>query len=1691
MAIPTQPNAQIAYYFKETTNQILVSGSDTVDKTNALITSSKNPIAEYGTNYTSKVANYGFDTVYVVQNGPEFSSLIPGQELNNFTSVYVSNQITTSPINVVGNINGTGASVTLESSAVSGQAQAYQILNITVITGGDNWVINETFTISQATLGLNGFNNVTGDLIVTINQGQVTTYGTEIPLKKDQELWVSRGYKVGGGDSDRYKYNPHLHRAYKAYTIVETGSGFPAVPFQPEGNNINDGAANNTGGEIPSVYLEKQLAILGNEAALSPNIIMGEFAVTNPSRRIHPFVFTKYSQLSNPPIYGAGFRIYREANNQSFDNTYLYSTGTGTPNINRVNTDTTNFNTATKVNINDSDSTLADVLVNLSSSYNQGKSGGQVKLINETFTNQNITFDIDGIEYINSAYFELAISNPDPSPPGLTDFNNGQAIDIDLLNFTQYIGQFNQSQGNSTNNQAQLFSSTVFNEIASYSYTSSIFPTTDGNGNSAIGSSQFGLYTDLDYYVEYNAEVNSAYSQDVTIEYTSSFNTSSYFTIPPGYNVNFRAVPGTVTQSGYVPSPLEPQEIKIDGTYNGDRFDIEIESTSTPGTPEVPPDILSKRFSSVYISYSSSLSSSLDGLYVFNQLPQTDLQVTASMFLAAWTGSAEGFRYGEVGSEYDDVATYNEGETGDGPTWQTASIRFYTGSYPNGVPQIGGNTPFDIPVYEESFSDENIHIGGLAITASFSIPSQSISIKDCLSLALQVSSGSAPSESVENSLVVRDYYLEFNTPDIEEGDGLVPTFIENAFSDTDGLSNTPDCQPTLNNALGERRSNYIQEVDYTTGIYDPINFQQILSGSAQKASVPESNYTTRAITQPRYLGSETSANEINSIEGLVGGFGALPVIDYKTAYFAYCDQVLDPYPVLNNNVQFNIKYLINETGDALQPNSSPYTAFDVRQSWNNFGGSTVAINQVSGSSQYDLLNGPNQISKVAKEPVAVLWSQTGANAYKSVETTGSIPLAGAPGIVSSYTADFLNYNMSAVGRNFNSNNLNDKNITFNILDKVGDTDSSGNPLYVFTTSSRYGVVNLDPQYTEVINAASSSIVSILSPAPNPTLNNNTNVTYADTGEIFFNRDYFAENGSSANPPGFDYLTGNQLSDVYGAKLRIELPSTVPQEVKTDSGGWNDSSDFNRTNVGNIKISFGKKSSSSNNYIKQKIQLLTPPILRLYFTGNQTVDVDLAQAFGSNKAGLRNSNKELYIEISPQALNNAVQQQGLQATNALYCSFIIELQVDSSVILEARKRYKWKCDQYYNPENIDPNRNYFNPTSQPINLGAGPTPFAASAGPYVNASVFSQQGISNDADNALNPPYWDFWIDVSQQTGPFTFNDDHAPTTINAGEFNLNAAVAFPNQDLNDVTQIFVSQFNGNGTSIGDLMDTIKDVNADILGNYHIQDSNSANVITYAITGVSFNPGANPYYTLDVIFDAGPVDFLNNGTSYSVNIVETLTYDKIELILENGNTTYDKGYYQTYLPYTASENPIFPGGFEPIDTSIPAYNIPWSLKVDDEIRFINSELESYRIIEVTPPEANTHPTSGSLVLKLDRQIAASVDKDFFLIRRYRESSNTILIANKFPYGSLKTEQRFVEADNVTTLFGGDPTSGGDTFASESISTTSQSGSYVTSIKPLSKKDNTPTGLLFPEFPTKKIEVDSDKIIEQLRDNKLIT
>lgn len=1542
-----QQTPQIKYYFKEDTNQILVSGSDTVAKTNAMITSSKNPITVAPSVYNTKIVNFGVDTSYMVQNGAEFTTLIQGNVINSFTGVYVDNQTSTSPIQITGNINGTGpASLTLASTPVG---NTYQILQITVVQTGSNWSVGETITIPQATLSSNGFVNPTADLIITLYSSNLNQYNTEIPIASDQELWVYKGYNTVGGDGNEYRYNPHLHRAYKAYIVVETGSGIPSNPWLPEGNPVNTDAQSQSGGDIPGKFLEKQLTILGNtHSGLNTNQVSGSFQVFNGSRNIHPFVFTKYHTLPSPPVAGALFRLYKE---DMYSNITGYSFSTQipptTPPIDTLTWNTTNASTNNKVYVR-SNSNTGIILGQLSSSYDNGKSGGKIKLSDN---NDSVTYDIDAIQNFNQ-YYTLDVSNPILEPSGFVTFTNGQALDFEILDYPKLLGTLGQSQFTSVNNLPQNYDSITLETSGLYSYTSSVFPTSGNNGSPASGSTQFGLYTDLDYYVRYNARVDElSPSANVRVYFTSSFNTSSFVDIPRGYNVNISALVGTLSQSGYNPESLEPQSLNPDSTYNGSTFDIIINNNSLPGSPSIPPSIFSKRYESVYISYSSSLSSSLDGLYVFNQLPQNDIQVTASMFITAWTGSGVGARFGEASSEYG-TAVYNEGEAGDGPTWPTASIRIYTGSYPNLIPQIGGSRIIDNFVTQSEFRDANIHVNGLAITMSYLIPSQSISIKDCLSLSLAVSSGSANSSSVENSLVVREYYLEFNTPTSSlQGDGLVPTFVENAFSGTYGFSNAPDCQPTLNNASGERRNKFIQEVDYSTGIYNPINFQAILSGSAQKSTVPFSNYTAFANIFPRYLGSRTSANEINSIEGLINGFGTLPVIDYKTAYFAYCDQVLDPYPVVNNITQFNIKYLINESGDALQPNVSPYTALDVEGSWTPGGLGRVGINQISGSSQFDQINGLQPVYKVAEAPVAVLWSQTGANT-----TSSAIAVEGAAGLVSTFQADFLSYAMQASGKNKNTANNNDKTIPYyNVLDKI---DTNG--LFTFSTSSRYGFVSQAVQ-----NQASSSIVSILSPAPNPTINANSNVSYAFPGEFYFNRDYFAINNSSDDPPGFDYLNGDQLSDIYSFNITAEFPTTVPQEFRTDAGGFWDSSDYNSTNVGYINMKLQYYNGSS--WIDVKIVQTAPPTMRLYFPGNQTINVDLAQSFGSSYAGLRNAGTQCYVEINPTKLNNSVTQQGLNKNNALYASFIFNLKLDPTIIPQANRRYKWVASQHYNDETVDDDRNYYNPTTRPTSVGGGPAPSAAYNGPYINATVTSQNSLSSNVDGALNAPYWDY--------------------------------------------------YNGN-------------------------------------------------------------------------------QDILELQSPNGNVTYGGEYYQKYLPYTASVNSQFPGGYEPIDSSIPAFNIPWVLYEGDEIRFQNSEALVYKITEVIPPENS----GDKLRIKLSDVVSATVNKDFFLIRRYIPSNNTILMSTLFPYGSLKTEQIQVN-NNITdgvTKFYDDATptpqqiDGGGTYYTSTYSSTSSIVPTFQSVeRPLSKKDNTPSGLLLPEFPTKIIDVSTDEIIKQLRDNKLLT
>ena len=1589
---------EIKYYFKETTNQVLVSGSSTTSGMNTLLTSPKNsPIVN--SNTTAKISSLGANLTYLVQNGADDT--------------------------------------------------------------------------------------------------------TEITIADNQELWIYRGWQPANTeDANAYRYNPHLHRPYKAYMLTETGSGTSASPFSPTGFPLYSNVPFNNGNilDIADKFDERVLGSNGNistqERVNSIVAFSGSFTVENENRGVQPYVFTRYGSLPSPPGSGA------------------------------------------TIEVKDSTQAIVATLV------------------------------------------QTQTATGFPSVPI--------------------------SSGNLTNGE--------------YTFTSSIFnvPTP-----SAIGASQFGLYCEYDDFVEYEASNLSTTTVRVTYTSSDEFLTPVYFDLPQDKKVTYTALVGT------------PSFTPVANFTNA----ITNPSATSTGTVQ---NIFSTRVNDVYISYSSSLSESIDGLYIFNQIPQSDVQVTVSMFLTSWTGVESGFQYGDTNTTYSispNEPHYGFDTDGGEPTFQTASILIYTGSYPSAVP-----TTLDDAYVTSAFSSSLIH-EGLAVTMSTLIPKDSLSLKDCLSVALSVSSGSANSASVEQALVVQTYELEFNTPSAEEtGDGKVPVFIENAFGNTDGFANSVDCQPLYNLIVTDdtlRRNPLIQEVEYnipesfllevgqsllssqapfnplttfppfdsfiynssvsvttvgrfyfnnnanqvsstvveingayypegdfnnsavlitnifdiwsnstdkkikffapndpvdqndylqfdlnnnptftqntqpgallgsgiysipitngtttvgvspfnptnlssvefisgkamtdgvniivsqvplpngtlqitttgtgtglelditsidlgtglsitvsspgrghkngdiitipqsvltpvfgsaivrdlqitlsfTYGLYNPSNFKAIKNNTAIKSTVPESFYTQNSSIIPRYDGAKSSANFINSIDGLVGGFGKVPVIDYKTAYFAYCDQIIDLYPTINNKTLFNIKYLINEGGDALQPNLSEYTAFDVEGSWQADGKSRVGINQISGSSQYDILNNEQDIYLVTKLPTAYLWSQTGAGTYSEY-----IPFGGTVATLPQFSDDFVNYSMNIAGA---SNNVAYNNSINIVVDNpIGNfpTNTVFTDSYTVKQGAKYGEYS-NP--TPVVYASSSIL----------TTSGSGGDYYANPGEIYFTTDEIARLNTAASNTEQPQVP--QLSDDYNFLLTSTF--TLSPLFRYLTGGESNSGNpfkgDSRTYQGDGfgqpvgSLTFWLESTTDSpsvvgTWTREPIELVGDIILQM-FNGGTATNINLSNFGGNAEPVLRNvgtSKYKLKIPLCPYDIDDALGGGNVATGQALsrgmaYAQLVFTTKKKNAFVSE--KRYRFSVNQQMDSMLTDSRggdeyqHNVWQPTK------------------YPNFSEQQSNRANTDFDFPLVSPRFDLSIEgIKTPTLPLSYD----PTT----------------------------------------------------------DPNSFTTPYWKFSGSLLTPGGFVY-----------------------------DYDTIVLEDPVGNAKYNTGEIMGSLAYTASANSRFPGGVEPADSGFDFTTITWEVRTPskdgrefDEIRFENSENLSRKILKVTPPDNN----DGKLKLVLDEELPPSTNLDFFILRRNVFSPNSILISKEFPYGSLPVSKEFIPSTNNTTLFFDNndaPSEMDSSYRSEA--TSSQSGSFVTTYKPLLKSDNTPAGILFPQYPTELIDLNPDEVIIDLRDKKLI-
>jgi hypothetical protein len=143
----------------------------------------------------------------------------------------------------------------------------------------------------------------------------------------------------------------------------------------------------------------------------------------------------------------------------------------------------------------------------------------------------------------------------------------------------------------------------------------------------------------------------------------------------------------------------------------------------------------------------------------------------------------------------------------------------------------------------------------------------------------------------------------------------------------------PDCLVIENDIQVSRPSSKYLDVDFTDNYITAVNEQAILSGSATKATVPDSNYTSLKSANPRYFGCETISPTGSIYEGFVNqpmisgsSIGALTNVEQYCDWFAYFTYILEDTfnTTLYTGPGFsaNIIALINVNGDIINLNPS-------------------------------------------------------------------------------------------------------------------------------------------------------------------------------------------------------------------------------------------------------------------------------------------------------------------------------------------------------------------------------------------------------------------------------------------------------------------------------------------------------------------------------------------------------------------------------------------------------------------------------------------------------------------------------------------------------------------------------------------------------------------------------------------------
>jgi hypothetical protein len=869
--------------------------------------------------------------------------------------------------------------------------------------------------------------------------------------------------------------------------------------------------------------------------------------------------------------------------------------------------------------------------------------------------------------------------------------------------------------------------------------------------------------------------------------------------------------------------------------------------------------------------------------------------------------------------------------------------------------------------------------------------------------------GNANNRGTYNSIITN-----YSSPETSIAVAANSSSAGTGFSYIDSqFSIDPDCDPLLNNATEPRTNEWLQDVDYSVNAIIPVNFDQLINFTATKAAVPQSNYTQLGFVNSRYAGSSTTRNQINE-------YNSSSIIDIENK-FVYNDEA--PSFFINKgkgaplgkipNVELNNAYIayfdrILDPYPILNNKVAYYVKYLIDEGGNILDPSISDINFSISKDTFQLKDYDNKPTRIN---TAISNIEQGKELAKL--TVGLSPVYK----VGAYPSPILYTQISSIDH---ADSIIMSGSRFLTALGVGGvfTDFGAN---IFATQSQF---TLSPSATTAQTLADNNLVyvsaSITFTDPTASPSPRFTTSSISTAPVVFPTE------SNGKPPN---TAGSPLSDNYTLNGSFTFTtSTIPARYSGDT-----QSDFRKRDV----------------YYSNIGTAATKPIfvnLKPYQKPPTTPDTNINN-YILNTTDFKVNAIKLTITVRPGESSqeikktlNLIQKPAGYGDQWVINSTGLVFTPDSLYIEDLILK------ELYNQPNVT--------DSTTRNLAR----VLIGGGWFYDTISSTVKGTDGVAVK------YDWGIDFEQSN---FFQGSGFYLKVEGG-FNYTQGAGRHGGFLGNSKADDVFLWYNAGGESGNTIQWVRTFSP----NYNLNP---------AVTTPVYSKPILKYFITSPFSSAGQVKNSAPGPFWRryPNSVDELYMSSSILNQTYYNEESKKSFVQAHLPYVGAVSTDFPLTVEPSFIEFEPVTDFWEMKEGDEIRFENNENLTYKVTSVEGREAVIRPenvNSNSPIDKLrvvvtppfeytgsNGQIIKNEPSnfDFFVVRRYKENRNFIILNQQMPYGIISTGKGEI-------AFSGEDASVG-----------------IEPVNPASSP-----GILLPEYRVDKFNVNPDLILKDLIEKGII-